>query len=237
MQSCWYEFKTPETIPAEIAALLPEQIERHSAALVPVAKRPMLGMLARLSVHYPDQRSEAEWMIIHADYAEALAEMPADILAEATRLHLLRSRFYPKLCELMDEARPLLCQRRDELRHLQELETVETPEERAERWERERAAAEAKRLADIEAKCQAEPHLRAFYRWWRVFEMNINAVQWLPWLEQQTRSRSVEQIESWHQQLADEKADKPWPRDFDAFARLCAIARQNGGGSAEIPWE
>lgn len=231
---CVKTFEPPETIPAEIRALVPEQIERYRAALSPANRRAVLAALARMAVHFPDSRSAAEWKILHEDYADALAEMPVDILAEAIRLYLLRGRFYPKLAEIVAEAQPLLIERRNELHALVGLNGIETPEERAERWEQERAERQAKRLAEIEARCQAEPHLRPFYTWAQTFRRHMNVIGWLPWLEDQIKDHSLELIESWHQQLADEQAATPWPKDFDAFARLRAIARPHQGG--DIAW-
>lgn len=231
---CHRDFRLPETMPAEIRAALPEQMERYRAALVPATKRTTLAMLARLAVHFPDQRSAAEWKIIHEDYADALADVPPDIIAEAVRLYLLRGRFYPKLAELIAEAQPLLIERKDELWNLTKLNSVETPEERTERWARERKEAEERRLAKIEAECQARPHVRPYYKWSETFRRHMNVLGWLPWLEEQIEVHSPELIESWHQQLADERAASEWPADFDAFARLRAIARPHQGG--DIAW-
>jgi hypothetical protein len=221
-------FEPPATIPAEMRALVPAQIDRYRAGLVPATPRSTLGMLARLSVHFPDQRSKEEWELLHQDYADALAEIPADIVAEAIRRYLLRARFYPKISELMAEIEPLMVDRRNELHALVKLSSVETPEERAERMERERKASEAKRLAEIEALCEAKPHLRPYYKWAATFRRHMDMCAWLGWLEEQSKSQSAEQIEAWHQQLADEQASSVWAADFNALHRLKAIGWEAG---------
>jgi hypothetical protein len=230
-------FCPPETIPADIRALAEEQRSHHLAAVQHAPQQMILAMLARLSVHFPDKRSVEEWTIIHEDYADALAEMPADIIAEAMRLYLLKGKFYPKLAEIMAEANRLLRERREELDWLFKLESLETPEEQAASRERERQEREARQIAETEATLQKQPHLRPFYRWWKEFRDHVNYVHWIPWLQEQAGSHSVDEIERWHQQLADERATKPWPENYNGLFRLQEIARQHGAQpTTEIPF-
>ena len=224
-------FRPPVTIPAEMRALVPEQVDRYRTALAPAPRRTILAMLARLSVHFPDQRSEAEWKILHEDYADALAEMPADIIAESIRLYLRKGRFYPKLSELIAAAELLCSDRAEELAQLVNLAGVETPEERSARIERERKEAEAKRLAEIEARCRARPYLRPYFKWANTFRRHMNAIAWLRWLEGQYEAHGPEALDRWHQQLGDEQTVSNWPDDFDAFARLRAIAATSVDGA------
>lgn len=70
-------------------------------------------MLARLMLHYPDRSTTPEEArILSRDYAEDLAEYPADIVQEGIRNVRRREVFRPKIATLRGEMDKLLVRRR-----------------------------------------------------------------------------------------------------------------------------
>jgi hypothetical protein len=88
------------------------------AALIPASRAEIVVRLARLARHFRTQRAEFEWASLYRDYADDLAEMPPDILAEGIAAYRRRGKSWPKVAELLEIMRPALAARRLQLRRL-----------------------------------------------------------------------------------------------------------------------
>lgn len=89
--------------PDERAALV-EMIPTYEAALVPASREGCRRAIAKLALAYPaakvsDEEAEARLEL----YADALADIPGDVLAEACMALLRTSKFFPSASEVREK--------------------------------------------------------------------------------------------------------------------------------------
>lgn len=198
---------SPPSVPASIKAALPMAIESHERALQPAAPDFITAHLARLSVHYPVNRTQQEWEIIFEDFMADLDDVPADILVEVIRRHRQASRFFPCVAELRSAATQLITDRKTMIWRMYKLAKLETDEEAAERLkcEAEEAAAQDRRYLE------QNPDAAIFRRYFKTIP-GISAITWLPWLKSAVKAHGLEVVDAWHKDIEGTNAGDPLER-------------------------
>ena len=122
-------WELPRSLSPEVAEQLPALIAEHERHLQPAPFEEIVTRLAQLSLHFwhPD-RPKGHTQALVRDYAEDLAEYPADILEEGIRQYRRRGKWFPKIAELREIMEPMLEARRNDLRRLQKLIEIKVRE-------------------------------------------------------------------------------------------------------------
>ncbi|MGF7146473.1 hypothetical protein FHS96_000082 [Sphingomonas zeicaulis] len=114
-------FELPLPTPAERSALARAIAEMEAAGQGPPVATIDLA-IGKLALAFPPvKQSEAAATARLALYREALADLPADILAEAVAACIRRCRFFPTVAEIRESARSPLALREWQLGRLRML--------------------------------------------------------------------------------------------------------------------
>jgi hypothetical protein len=123
----WY----PSTVPLFVKEQLPTLIADHAQGLQPATPEFIVLELTRLAAHYPQNRTALQWQFVYEDMLDDLADTPPDIMRQAIREHRRTSVFFPKTSELLAIIEPLMGKRTWNLKRMQDLLALPTPEEKA----------------------------------------------------------------------------------------------------------
>lgn len=118
-------WEPPESITPEVAGRLPTLIADYERQLRPTPFEEVVTRLAQLSLHFwhPD-RPKGHTQALLRDYAEDLAEYPADIFEEGIRQYRRKGEWYPKISQLREIMEPMVEARRSDYRRLQKLTEI-----------------------------------------------------------------------------------------------------------------
>lgn len=106
--------------PAE-RAILADLVPQYQSALVPATPEYIGKSITMLSVAFPGGKStDAEAQARHRLYRDGLADIPADVLAEACRDAIRTCQFFPTVKELRERCREAVMRgfRLSRIRHL-----------------------------------------------------------------------------------------------------------------------
>jgi hypothetical protein len=105
-------------------------------SLTPAPRPAVVMALTRLAAHFWNDRGEAQWKIVFEDYADDLADYPADVIGAGIREYRQAAKWWPKSAELIELMRPKLLKRQLQLAQLRKL--LEAKPETDREAERER---------------------------------------------------------------------------------------------------
>lgn len=99
--------------------------------------------LTRLAAHFWSERGPSEWKIVFEDYADDLKIFPADIIGASIATYRRQAKWWPKVSELLEIAKPMLAKRQTQLARIQKIMGQKPVDRQTDREEWKRRLGEA----------------------------------------------------------------------------------------------